>query len=616
MPRKTDIGNADAMPSVKLYVASTGWPYKPRWSPQSPLILFTGGAEEDPGYLGKKGHICNRFKDLISAVAQPEHDDIFVVDISQIASKSEWREEIEKPAKFTRMLSKWLIKLNPSASTVVAHGMDVKLVEGMVRGWTTPCTSPVERPVEKVIVVGKSVNKKILESISEIAKVNVVNPSVQAIKANIVQAKRKELKQDCNFGAQLSDFHFISVEFSFDPNEKTTVQTPIDITPMVACSGTARLTMPTRESVENDVQNSERIATHHLDFGMTVSHLIVQVLCVTDADAMLNIVVADTHGSIEALARKTMSEELQQGSIVSVSGRVLSVQGRRSLLIEDCKVEDSLHREGYASVRIGERNASHNTHLSGCLIVRGAKCLLVHQSNTVHMPFTEPRIAESKVQAATRAVKHACKIHAEEFALLSDLPPAVAYDKGGDHSVVYTAFLAVATAPAPSVSCCGGNQKCEDGLYDWYTFEEAISVLKSAAEKKCFLSLAWAFAEAIDAGVFVVDSPCAFRPKLAAIDDDWKVDVAFNPLLTLGEGKPRSSSSASTASTASGASSPYASSVASGDLRPCQPCRPSSDNPTAFCPKVVKKAKENAMNWKNGITGKCGKAGGCPPGCC
>lgn len=698
MPRKTDSGNADAMPSIKVFVASTGRPYKPCWSPQNPVILISGGAEQAPPYLKGDAHICKRSMDLLCALARPEYDDIFIVDLSQVASRSEWSEEIEKPGRATKMLSKWFVKFNPSASTIVAHGKDVKLVEAMVRAWSTPLSSPVKTPVQKIIVVGKQMSRKCLESVAQLAQVTVVNASVPAIKADVVKDrlhKRKfeeivpsiitlpdnvhasvdsadgdeirngddndktslyDLKEklseqgrlqgqvrkwdaergfgfivqdanstenenkdvfihrtnvvgsspgkpinlrensrvsyrlgdndgrlhalevimidkdmlpmpihmqsqscfverkvtastndvdvsdndmddegDSNRDVQVADFHFVSVEFSMDPFGKSLVQKPVDITSMVIGSAEP-FVLPTSETVESDLQNSEKMATHHLGFGMSINNLIVQVLSIRDVDAMMAVVLADAHGSVEALATKAISEDWKVGTFTAVSGRMISMQGRMVLLIEHARPANSLPRN-YASVHLGQRSASERTHYSGCLVVRGSKCLLVHgKNNAVHIPFTEPKGFESQRQAATRAVKQSCKIFAEEFALLHDIPQAVAFGKDGETAVVYTTFLAVATSPPPAGGggCgCAEEEDKEKALYDWYTFEDAISMMSSAAEKKCFLTLTWSLADAADAGVVSVDSFSAFRPKLAAIENDWQVGLGFSQLLTL-----------------------------------------------------------------------------------
>jgi hypothetical protein len=532
MPRKTDCGNADALPSVKLFVASTGWPYKPRWSPQSPLIFITGGAEEEPAFATGSRHVCKRYKDMLREIAKKEHDDIFVVDLSQVASKSGWRSEMQKPGPASKTLSKWFMKFNPSQSVIVTYGADVKLVEAMLRSWSTPCTSPVESPVEKIIVVGQP-DKKTLESISDLAQIDVVKPSVQAIKAKVMRGSDRERGSR---QPDLVDFHFVSVEFSLDPTEKSLVQKPVNITSMVL-SGGAVTALPTREAAEAKLRNSQKVATHHLDFGMIVDNLVVQVIRIEDADAMLNVTLADAHGSIEALARKVPNQDFELGKVVTVSGQVVSMQGRRILLVENSsQSEQQCLPHGYASVRLGQRNASRRNHYSGCLVVKGSKCLLVRKDGAMHMPFTEPMACESKQQASTRAVKEACKIYTEEFALLHDVPAAISYEKRDEELAVYTAHLAIATSsPASDAGGCGCEEQLdkEAMLYDWYTFEEAIALLKDAPEKKCLVNLTWSLVEALDAGVVVSDHAVIFRPKVAAIGNEWKVDIALDKPLPM-----------------------------------------------------------------------------------
>jgi hypothetical protein len=195
-------------------------------------------------------------------------------------------------------------------------------------------------------------------------------------------------------------------------------------------------------------------------------------------------------------------------------------------------------------------------------------------------------------------VKESCKIYAEEFALLHDLPHAAAYDKKGNDSIVYTCFLAVATSPPPTDGCgCEEVEDKADMLYDWYSFEDAVSLLKSTAEKKCLLTLAWALVEAVDAGVVALDCTSFFRPKVAAIGDEWKVDIGFNELLAL-SGEP---------------TTPHG----------CAPCKPVSPS-KGFCTSVNATPPGSAP-WEqkpgyrakkaDGKKGCCGGSCG-PKGCC
>lgn len=598
-----DANNIEALPSVKLYVASSCFPYKPRWSVQSPLIFFFGGAAEDPPYISKSGHICSRAKELLASLMRPEHDDIFIVDLSVIATPNEWRDELDKPGRASRMLSKWFMKFNPSASTIVVQGKDVGLIDAMIRSWRTPETSTVKTPVEKVVVSGKVPGKSAMESMAELAKVDVVKPTRSALAASLARRKgsgsrdpsktcgvvkvfndkgwgfidhngvdifvhakecvdgrpqvgdwltfsleddpkRQGQKQAINVAAcdsddssvGVNDLLFSSVEFSLDPVNKGLLQTPIDITAKVLLN-TAPIALPNPQDAENDLATSEKTATHHLDFGMAVRNMIVQVVEVKDAGGMMNAVLSDAHGSVEALFSGMAQEEVTRGCIVAVDGRVVSLQGRIVLLVEQARPHPKLQR-GYNSVRMGMRNVSERVHRYGVLVVRGNKCMLARScsSTTVsaYIPVTEPKGYETRQQAATRAITEACNIYSEEFCLVNDVPPAVAYVPVDGNPVVLTIFAAFTTGEQSTGDGggCGCDENIDDEkeeLYDYFDFEQALVFVGTPAERTCMLTLTSALAGAVDAGIVVRSSAGDFAPKIHAIHGD----LSFNHILAL-----------------------------------------------------------------------------------
>jgi len=560
-----DTTNIDALPSVKLFVASNGWPYKPRWSVEAPLIFFFGGAADNAPYIKEKGHICKRCKDAISPLMmRPGHHEVFIVDLSEIASPSQWREELEKPGRATKMLSKWLVKFNPSAATVVVQGVDVKLIDRVIRSWRTPATSHVQRPVDKVIIVGNMPGKKIMASISELANVIVAKLTAKALAAAVAprqscpadRTKRQTSLADspksggsfCTEASTdvpstdsedirdkgdsgCSDMFYVAVEFSLDPVEKALLQTPIDISAQVL-SETAAITIPSMQEAEQNVLASAKMQTHHLDFGFTVSDMIAQVVDVKDSDGMVQAVLSDVHGTVDALFSQSAKLQASRGSVLVVNGRTISLKGRLVLMVESATPHKSLFH-GYRSTRMGQRNVSERVHQYGCVVLRGSRCLLMRCDDRACIPVAEPRAFESRQQAATRAVAECCKVLSEEILLLHDVAPAVAYLPGTDGQglVVLTVFIALATSEKKS-DACGCDEPLDserEPLYDWYAFEEAISFVHTKAERACILTLTSNVAAAVDAGVVSLNKAGGFGPKVHAVHGD----CSLNQILAL-----------------------------------------------------------------------------------
>lgn len=283
---------------------------------------------------------------------------------------------------------------------------------------------------------------------------------------------------------------------------------------------------------------------HHLDFGMHVRSIIVQVLSITEAYAVL----ADSSGSVDALVLHSALDTMERGSFVSVAGRVIALSGRLFLLVEGAKPHSGLPY-GYTSVRLGQKSLSQRVCRYGCLVLRGTKCVLARQRRQVQLPVAEAFGYETKQQAATRALTDNCKIYAEEVTLLRDVAPVVSYDKSGDNVCVLMLFAAVAASPPPGSGGCDGGGCCEataeNDPYGWYNFEQAIGMLATECERSAVMKLTLAIAEAVSAGIVTMDTPCAFRPTLAAINNDLSLNqvmalmppesFASPPAILLGE---------------------------------------------------------------------------------
>mmetsp|Transcript_60697 Transcript_60697/g.172534 ORF Transcript_60697/g.172534 Transcript_60697/m.172534 type:complete len:570 (-) Transcript_60697:47-1756(-) len=505
--RERTASNGDATPCVKLFVASSGFPYKPRWSPQAPVVFFLGGAAAAPPYVAASGHFCAKCKDLACALLQPDHDDVFLVDLSQIASAPEWRDELQKLGRGTKMLAKWFIKFNPSDAVLVVQAMDVGLIDSMLRSWSAPCSSTVEKPVSRVVVVG-SAPKKSLEKLAELTTITVVNhPSMRAVVAAVSG------REKC--GVSIRDVHFVSVEFSLDPYTKGLLQTPVKITASVLQT-TKTINLPDGFLLDG-CQTALRFATHHLDFGMPVHGLVTRVVSVESAGSMMKAVLADCHGTVEALLQPALQANVFHGAMLSVDGHTIALAGRLFLLVN--RAEPAKLREGYGSARTGQRNCSQRVHRYSCLVLRGSKCLLTRDGDKARLPMVEPAGFETQRQAATRAIREACRINAEEVAMLHDVPPAIAYDTSDPKEVsVLTVFAAVATSAPPDVGCGCEPVRDEGDLYDWYSFDEATWVLRTTLEISCLQKLVLSLVEAAAAGAVDADAQGCFRPAVAAVD--------------------------------------------------------------------------------------------------
>eukprot|EP00931_Biecheleriopsis_adriatica_P105567 TRINITY_DN80136_c0_g1_i1.p1 TRINITY_DN80136_c0_g1~~TRINITY_DN80136_c0_g1_i1.p1 ORF type:complete len:610 (+),score=84.05 TRINITY_DN80136_c0_g1_i1:79-1908(+) len=533
--RERACANTDAMPCVKLFVASTGWPYKPRWSPSAPVMIFSGGSEAFPMLESDDGHLVKRCGELVCALLGPVHDDVFVVDLSQMASRSEWAEELQHPGRAIRMLSKWLTKFNPADATLIVSGQDAGLFENIISSWKRSATNPIERPFERIIVAGNHFKKQ-LQNLAQHVRVDCVPQSVKLI-AEAVGRSKGEQRDPVSLG----ELHVVSVDFTLDPESKDTKQTAVNITADVMCDA-APLKFPSGEFLDNSMQ---KVATHHLEFGVSVNDMRVQVLDCKETDSMKQLVLADCHGSIHAVAPHRISGIISRGCHILVSGRVMSMGGCMVLLLTDARQPEKA-QIGYASVKMGQRNMSQRQHHYGCLILRGSQCVLVRKESDWVLPHALPIGCESGQQTATRATKAMCSIFSEEFALLADVSPAVAYDVSGSETTVQTIFAAVATqlpekargcgcgiscgCGSPSQGCCGDNQhNNNEGLCDWFTYDGAMSVLKRQADRNCLAKLTASLVEAIDAGVLLMSNKGAFRPGINAID----THKSFNEILAL-----------------------------------------------------------------------------------
>eukprot|EP00928_Gymnodinium_smaydae_P013184 TRINITY_DN14819_c0_g1_i1.p1 TRINITY_DN14819_c0_g1~~TRINITY_DN14819_c0_g1_i1.p1 ORF type:complete len:1021 (+),score=251.56 TRINITY_DN14819_c0_g1_i1:43-3063(+) len=531
---------ADLLPGVKLFVASTGWPYKPCHAPREPLIVFYGGAQAElPAYAGAAGgHPCRRYLSLIRAIAQPEHDNVFVVDLSQVASPADWRTELARPGRNSRMLEKWFAKFNCVQATVLVHGDDAALLAHVMSG------PGGGEPRVRSVVVANPIGADVASRLNG-AQVSCVQDATPASVAAALRSARG-LAAEAEEACQEEALHFVTVDFSLDNRTKQLVQTSSNITsgilnpagpsilptallaeaPARAAPAAGSPAAPATAAGTSAATASsaaagapaaplgvaiEGPATHHLTAGMAFSGLVVHVLSSTVDGPVVRLLLADAHGCVEALLPRIQQASAPRGRVVSVAGRVLTAEGRLYLML-DRAVQHAGLREGYNPVRAGQRNASERVRRYGCMVLRGARCVLARLDGLMSLPMAGANERETAEQAATRAVAEACDIHQEEIALLRDVAPAIMYE---DDSIT-TVFAALATNPPPADA---GDEESEDedDLYDWYTFDHAMRKLGPASQQAAAVAvLTRNVSAAIEAGVVLPDYPCSFGPKQQA----------------------------------------------------------------------------------------------------
>ncbi|CAE8637800.1 unnamed protein product [Polarella glacialis] len=529
-------------PRVRLFVASSGWPYKPSYTPSRPLLVLSGASAEDqefPGLLGVSGvHPCRRYAELVCAVVEPQHDCLFIIDVSEVASPSDWRSELARPGRSARMLERWFAKFNPRESTVLAFGEDVSL-------WAPLLRLNDEQRVSRMIVVGRAPPEGVAGLLAKAEVETTVleqNSSMGALSEAVARGGGQG-------DLSLEDLYFVSVEFDIHRKSKQLVQDAANITSQVArlfvaprvvapasgggfeataAAAAAPVPVPAEvlalleASPSNSAAAVQGVASHHLVAGMSFSGLVVQVFsCTADGDA-LRAELADAHGCVDGLFPKSLQSVATRGRFLSLSGQVVTVEGRLLVVASSGEPHRGL-RDGYQPAQQGARNVSEWPRRFGCLVLRGRKCVLARSNEQkLYIPADEAHTHETAEQAATRALAEACDIFPEEIALLQNVAPVIVYESDGSGSApvaVLTVFAALAVNPPPA-----GSQEDQDtvedeeDLYDWFPYEQAMSLLLTQHERVAVTSLAAGVAAAVSACVVLPDFPYSFGPRQQACE--------------------------------------------------------------------------------------------------
>lgn len=534
--------NAEALPGVKLYVVSSGWPYKPFHTPKSPLLVLCGGPQEEaaPYLLGTTGqHPCVRQRPLVKRLLRAEHDDIYLIDLSEVAPAAEWREGKTR-FRAMQMLRKWLVKFNCQNATVVAHGQDAAVAAQL------KIENPQDEHLARIIAVdADNVENSFLTDEKAAAFVTKVEPTPEAIASAL---ERTEAVPE----EELGQIFYVSVTFSLDRISKQMKQEAQNITaslvninarpvatPQLAAPPAAAApvggdfkpeprpvvqalpVLSASELLAAAAKSSgavgsavEGVATHHLSLGISFSGLIGQILSCLIEGQTIRATVADVHGCVEAIAPRSCADVMAVGKCVSLAGRAVCDQGQLILAVQSAQPHSSGLRDGYAPVRIGHRSASSSRQAFGCVVLRGNKCVLARkEGGQLYVPVAEAKERETGLQAATRAVAQACDIHEEEIAVLQSIAPAVVYDMSDGDPIVVTFYAALATGAPPAEE----ESEDEDDAYDWYTYSQTQSRLSESHERKAVSVVARGFAEALAAGAVIADAPGEFGPDNGAL---------------------------------------------------------------------------------------------------
>jgi hypothetical protein len=357
------------------------------------------------------------------------------------------------------MLAKWWVKFNSRNATVVAHGDDAALLCAALR---LLAEGEVQSAVHRLILVGEGpVVKGRAQELGKMFHVDLVRPALKAVQAAVSRGKAESM-------IDVSDLFVVAVDFTIDPFLKQLKQTTHDVTS--AAVGTEQPIVVNAENLGACGGRIPGLTIDRLEFGMIVEDLNVQVLSYGTAGDVFQATLADPLACVEALLPSSLETSVKHGAILRITGRVVAVAGRLLLLVDSAKPSAGF-RSGYTAVRAGVRNMSQRDHRFGCVIIRGSKCALVRKANNkLEIPSSPPRGFESAAGTAVRATMEACKINQEEFALVHDVPPVVAYEAAAASTAKVTAktnaqslstaaakmavYMAVATSPEEKMDGC------------------------------------------------------------------------------------------------------------------------------------------------------------------
>lgn len=513
---------ADDEPQVRLYVVSTGWPYKPTHCPYRAKVVLYGatsarGEAEEITATGQNvstGAACVEHSSLAQALLRVEHDCLFIVDVSEIAQPQDWQDEMLRPGRARRMLERWFAKFNCKEATVIAFAQDATL-------WAPLANLHGEQRISRV--VAPTAVPFGAQTELEKAQVETLQVDFQDGWHDVVRAATGEDVSDLPF----EDLYFTAVDFDVHRRSKQLVQNAHNISSFIADLAASSLQPPVdvsdmapaqpvlvpgevlamlREAweVKSLVSSATALTTHCLMPGMTFTALTVKVLSVQSDEEVLRATCADCHASVEVIANASAS--LVKGANVCISGSTITLEGRLFVLARHVAQSPATLREGYAVVPEGQHDVSRLRRCFGCLVLRGKKCVLARDADkNLRIPLDEAALKETAQQAAVRALAEACDIYPEEFFMLQNVAPAVYYEG----STVVSIFCALATNPPPPGASEDEDLLDEDDLYDWFRYDSAVARLP-LQQRRVLARLSADLRDALVAKVVTSDYPCDF----------------------------------------------------------------------------------------------------------
>eukprot|EP00435_Cladocopium_sp_Y103_P013061 s1575_g3.t1 len=366
---------ADDEPQVRLYVVSTGWPYKPTHCPYQAKVVLYGatsarGAEEitATGRSVSTGAACVEHSSLAQALLRVEHDCLFIVDVSEIAQQQDWQGEVLRPGRARRMLERWFAKFNCKEATVIAFAQDATL-------WAPLANLHGEQRISRLVAPGSVVFG---DAQSALEKAKVETRQVDFDDWHDVV--RAAIGEDVSH-LQFEDLYFTAVDFDVHRKSKQLVQNAHNISSFIADLAASALhpavdisaAAPVPVQVPAEVlamlrepwevkslaSSATAVTTHCLMPGMTFTALTVKILSVQSDEQALRATCADCHASVQVIASLNALPLLVKGANVCISGSTISLEGRLFVLARHVATTlAALPREGYAVVPEGQRDVS------------------------------------------------------------------------------------------------------------------------------------------------------------------------------------------------------------------------------------------------------------------
>lgn len=492
-------------------------PYKPRPSPQAPVVLF----HADIGLKELVHPIVHRYPlvdSLLKSSLGQEGASVFIADL-QAAVMSLSSHDVTPTSigfgQITKQLVKWFQKFNPSDAILVAEGsfqtalaLYVAKAVGLTRAIVAVDADVPNLPLPKDVeihVVGNSVAA--WQSAFPAAKASAsVDAALQSLFG--LEARTEDIP---------SRFH-VSVDFTLDGGTKQLKQVVTKINQEIeyqleqeknAAENPEPIVATPKKDAKKDTaaakgtKVTKTMLLQTLRGGSVFHKLVVEVHMASmtmKGSPLKRCVVGDASGVIDCLSPIAFTK----GQVVTLSGRCASVAGKLAIIAESSS--PGVHKvEGYEPqiVMKHPNNLSAPKRSFGLLLLRGGKCVLCRSPegewDGVRIPYLPGKNEETPEETACRAAMTLCDIYDEEYYITPNVP-SVTFHRPGE---VITIFCGFATRPPPQDAPDEDFEESEDedDLYDWFTFNQAFSKLKTPNERLALVQAAQALHVAVEANV-------------------------------------------------------------------------------------------------------------------